>query len=187
MRCCSGGLAQCHPFLASHLLILRTTEWNYTIMTDPTRTSASQFSPLEHTGDVEGFFLPLQMSIDNALTGASDVPEAFSFTSMDQATRDRESRDQFLQIATYILSFVFFASMMMVCHHVSSMITSERESGLSELIDAMSGGAAWPRIASYMIVFDLLYLPLWIILGCRESSSAAMPPLKAIRIHRSPF
>lgn len=156
-------------------------------MTDPTRTSASRFNPLEHSGDVEDFFLPLQMSIDNALAGSSDVPEAFSFTPMDQATNDREARDQYLQIATYILSFVFFASMMMVCHHVSSMITLERESGLSELIDAMSGGAAWPRIASYMIVFDLLYLPLWIILGCSESFWAATPPLQAIRLGRSPF
>ena len=156
-------------------------------MTDPTRTSASRFNPLEHRGDVEGFFLPLQMSIDNALTGSSDVPEAFSFTSTDQATKDREVRDQYLQVATYILSFVFFASMMMVCHHVSSMITSERETGLSGLIDAMSGGAAWPRIASYMIVFDLLYLPLWVILGCSEFSSAATPPLQDIRMDHSPI
>lgn len=57
-----------------------------------------------------------------------------------------------------------------VCYHVSSMLIMERESGLSQLMDAMGGPeTAWSRIASYMVTFDLLYLPLWIILGCSKS------------------
>ncbi|KAK6836859.1 hypothetical protein PG987_007354 [Apiospora arundinis] len=37
------------------------------------------------------------------------------------------------------LSYVFFITMAMMCYHVSSMIVMERESGLSQLMDAMGG------------------------------------------------
>jgi hypothetical protein len=44
------------------------------------------------------------------------------------------------------------------------MITTEREAGMTQLIDAM-GGSSSSRILSYVLAFDLIYLPCWIIFG----------------------
>ena len=58
--------------------------------------------------------------------------------------------------------------MVSVAYHLASMMTYERESGMSQLLDAMSNGATPARILSYVLTFDLVYLPLWIILGAGE-------------------
>ncbi|KAH8900634.1 P-loop containing nucleoside triphosphate hydrolase protein [Thozetella sp. PMI_491] len=139
--------------------------WNYSVQVDPGRDNAD-FNIIDHSGTFESFWLPLQVAIDNAIADKTDIPEAFSYSWVDQQKQKEQANKGFLILATYILSFVFFISMLTVVHHLSSMMSSERASGMSQLIDAMGGGAVWPRVFSYVIFFDLLYLPLWIILGC---------------------
>ena len=139
--------------------------WNYTIQTDPSKTRFDP-DPFTTKNPLEEVFLPLQVAIENAITGTDTKPEVLKYTfrgSQEQA--NEEARKQFLALALYILSFVFFMTMMPLSHHVTSMVAAERESGMSELIDAMGGGAAIPRVLSHVITFDILYLPLWIILG----------------------
>ena len=139
--------------------------WNYTIQTDPSDTA---FDPNPFTTDnpMEQIFLPLQVAVENAITGSDTKPEVLKYTSQGtQEQADELKRQNFIVLALYILSFVFFMTMMPASHHVSSMIAADRESGMSELIDAMGGGAAIPRVLSHVITFDILYLPLWIILG----------------------
>lgn len=167
------GNSNCHAVITfndSPGSALYDTAWNYTIRVDPAKQSREYSNIMDHNNVVEGFWLPLQVAIDNAVTNTSANPESFSFQSGTQEEYDREKRIEFLGIALYILSFVFFASMSTVVHHVSSMMGGERDSGISQLIDAMGGGVAWPRVISYVITFDILYLPLWIILGCRKWS-----------------
>ncbi|KAI1341443.1 hypothetical protein F5Y15DRAFT_431193 [Xylariaceae sp. FL0016] len=94
-----------------------------------------------------------------------DVWDNDSAADRTQEEIDDSSRAAFQGLALYILSFVFFITMVPVAHHLSSMMAGERDSGMSQLIDAMGGGVAVPRVLSYVISFDLLYLPLWIILG----------------------
>jgi len=139
--------------------------WNYTIQVDPSKIKGV-FNVIDHNGPFEAFWLPLQVAIDNAIANNSDTPEAMSYDFSFQEARDKDAHRNFLMVALYILSFVFFISMAPVVHHLSSMMSSERGSGLSQLTDAMGGGVVWPRIFSYVVFFDLLYLPLWIILGC---------------------
>ena len=145
--------------------------WNYTIRTDPSKTTFEP-DPFTTNNPLEEVFLPLQVAIENAITGNDTRPEVLKYTTFrgSQAQANEESRQQFLVLALFILSFVFFMTMMPLSHHVTSMIAADRESGMSELIDAMGGGAAIPRVLSHVITFDVLYLPLWIILGIRKYS-----------------
>ncbi|KAK9774832.1 hypothetical protein SCAR479_08387 [Seiridium cardinale] len=139
--------------------------WNYTIQVDPTRQSGG-FDVFNHDSIYEKFWIPLQVAIDNAIADSTTMPEAFPFAWGSQEQYDKQLKEMLLSYTLYILGFVFFLSMATVVHHISSMIATERESGLSQLVDAMGGGAAWPRVLSYILFFDLLYLPVWIVLGC---------------------
>ncbi|OHW97887.1 ATP-binding cassette sub-family a member 9 [Colletotrichum incanum] len=63
------------------------------------------------------------------------------------------------------LGIVCFASMLALVFHIVGTIASERESGMSQLIDIMGGGAASARVLSYVVAFDIIYFPTWVILG----------------------
>ncbi|KAK7744799.1 hypothetical protein SLS62_010032 [Diatrype stigma] len=140
--------------------------WNYTIRTDPSQVERP-FNVFSTDGPLNHLYLPLQVAIENAITNSTTVPDVLKFSYQGtQEQADESSRQLFVALALYILSFVFFMTMMPVSHHVASMIASERESGMSHLIDAMGGGVATPRVLSYIGTFYVLYLPLWIILGC---------------------
>ncbi|KAH8664418.1 hypothetical protein BX600DRAFT_512454 [Xylariales sp. PMI_506] len=139
--------------------------WRYSIQTDPSRVDGG-YDVTSHSGNYETFWYPLQLAIDNAITNTSVDVDALAYVSGDPELATERDKDQFLFEALYILGFVFFLSTLTVVHHVSTMITSERERGLSQLVDAMSGGSTWSRVISYIVTFDILYLPLWVVLGC---------------------
>lgn len=165
------GNSQCHAvviFKDSPTSGRVNATWNYTIKADPSRRSGGIVDVFNRDGTTEGFYLPLQASIDNAITNSSVVPETFSYAYGDQAKYDRDVKRTFLSFAASILGFVFVITMIPVSHHVSSMMASERESGLSQLMDGMGGGLEWARVMSFVLTFDILYLPLWIILGSRK-------------------
>jgi ATP-binding cassette subfamily A (ABC1) protein 3 len=165
------GNSNCHAVITindSPLSGRVNATWNYTLVADPSRQQVT-YNVFDHSLPFEGFWLPLQAAIDNAISNTSVLPDAFSYANGDQAQYNRNQKASFLYLALYILSFVFFASMATMSHHVASMMSSERESGISQLVDAMGGDVVWPRVMSYVITFDILYLPIWIILGCSKS------------------
>lgn len=152
--------------------------WNYTIQVDSSRQGSSAFNVFDHDNVYENFWIPLQVAIDNAIANSTTLPDVYSYAYGNQEEREKQAREGFLMAALYILSFVFFLSMATVVHHVATMMTTERESGLSQLVDAMAGGVSWARVLSYVLFFDLLYLPLWIIIGsCKSSPRAPSEPL----------
>jgi ATP-binding cassette, subfamily A (ABC1), member 3 len=165
------GNSNCHAVITfndSPASGIFNATWNYTIQVDPTRQYGN-IDVFKHDTVIENFWLPLQVAIDNAIANTTALPEAFSFGWANKAQHDEQVKLSFLDYALSILGFVFFLSMMTVVHHASSMIASERESGLSQLVDTMAGGVAWARVLSYVLFLDLLYLPLWIILGSCKS------------------
>lgn len=139
--------------------------WEYDIRTDPAFLTYS-FNVFNTNSGVERIVLPLQLAIDNAITNSTEIPDIFAFTGSSQEEADESSRRSFQSLALYTLSFVFFLTMVPVAHHVAGLMTYDRESGMSQLVDCMGGdGAVWARVISYVITFDILYLPLWVILG----------------------
>ncbi|RYP01639.1 hypothetical protein DL766_003252 [Monosporascus sp. MC13-8B] len=146
--------------------------WNYTIRTDPIYLRGA-YNPFGTEGAIEDLFLPLQIAIENAITNSTTTPDLLKYTYRFGSQEEAEAveRDVFLEVCLYILTFVFFMTMMPVAHHVAGMVAGERESGMSDLIDAMGGGVTTPRVLSYVISFYILYLPLWIMLGSVTSWS----------------
>lgn len=142
--------------------------WEYDIRTDPA-LQGGQWNVFDTSSAAERIILPLQSTIENAIGNLTEHPDIQAFTPLTQEEADTDSRRNFQRLALGLLSFVFFITMVPVAHHVAGMVTYDRESGLSQLIDAMGGSnAVWSRVISYLITFDLLYLPLWIILGAGQ-------------------
>ncbi|KAI1312365.1 hypothetical protein F5Y03DRAFT_390713 [Xylaria venustula] len=140
-------------------------KWEYDIRTDPALMT-SRFDVFNTDSAAESVILPLQLAIENAITNSTTDLDFQAFTPYTQKEMDDFSRENFQVLALYILSFVFFITMVPVAHHVAGAMTYDRESGMSQLVDAMGGdGAVWSRVISYVITFDILYLPTWIILG----------------------
>ncbi|KAI0385976.1 P-loop containing nucleoside triphosphate hydrolase protein [Hypomontagnella monticulosa] len=162
-----NGNSPCHAvviFKDSPLSGHVNATWNYTIRTDPS-LSAWSFNVFDANSATDKIYLPLQLAIENAMLNLTVNPDFMSYTGVTQAERDEASRKSFIAMSLYLLSFAYYITLIPVSHHVASMMSSERESGMSALIDAMGGGVAWPRVISYVITFDILYLPLWIIMG----------------------
>lgn len=155
-------------FNDSPLTIGKSGIWNYTIRTD-SKLSGGSFFANTHSTDEQRVNLPWQVAIDNAITNSSIIPNEYLYTSISQATQNDDIRKTYqgLIISTY--GIAFFIGTVSSIYHLVGMITTERESGMTQLIDAM-GGLAAARICGYVLAFDLIYLPSWIIVGIGKKS-----------------
>ena len=134
------------------------------------------FQVMRHNNDQQRVYLPLQVALDNAIANATIIPNEYMFTTISQATQDDNVRKAYqgLIISTYAI--VFFISMVSSVYHLVGMVTTERESGMTQLIDAM-GGSATARIWSYVLAFDMTYLPAWIVMGAGMHQPSAQTSL----------
>ncbi|RYP76945.1 hypothetical protein DL771_001498 [Monosporascus sp. 5C6A] len=159
--------------------------WNYSIRTDPNYMRVA-YNPFVTKGAIEDLFLPLQIAIENAITNSTSTPDLLKYTYGYSSQEEAEAvkRDSFLVICLYILPFVFFMTMMPVAHHVAGMVAGERESGMSDLIDAMGvtsssifGAAFFKRSSIGAIAVSLIYLLLAALAAYQEN--LLVPPVFA--------
>jgi hypothetical protein len=141
--------------------------WSYTIRADP-RRNGLPFNVFGQGNDEDNLWLPLQVAIENAITNSTDMPNSYMFTHTTQAEADLRGRQHFMELIISTYSVVLFIATLSAVYHIVAMITTERESGISQLIDVMGGNAA-ARVLSYVLVFDIIYLPCWIVSGICES------------------
>lgn len=159
--------------------------WNYTIRTDPALDSVA-FNVYDTKSTTDQVYLPLQSAVENAMLNLTVSPAFLPYTYVTQEQKDDYSRKTYIALSLYLLSFIYYVTFIPVCQHLTSMIASERETGMSALIDAMGGGVAGPRVLSYVLFFYVLYLPLWIIMGVRKLSSLSIySPLALLLTTRS--
>ncbi len=140
--------------------------WNYTIRAD-NRRNGFTFHVNQQNNDEDRVYLPLQVALENAITNSTIIPNEYMITSISQATEDTRIREYYQSLVISTYSIAFFISMVSPIYHSVGMMTSERESGMTQLIDAM-GGSATTRILSYVLAFNIIYLPCWIVFGVRE-------------------
>ncbi|WQF86367.1 Putative AAA+ ATPase domain, ABC-2 type transporter, transmembrane domain, ABC transporter [Colletotrichum destructivum] len=139
-------------------------QWNYTIRVSSSK-SRSTFDVTEPSKATGNMFTPLQLAVDQAITNSTIVPDTYMFTRISQDQAKAIKRRASIDMILGGLGIVCFASMLSLVFHIVGMISSERESGMSQLIDVMAGGAASARVLSYVIAFDIIYFPTWVILG----------------------
>ncbi|KAI9843397.1 MAG: hypothetical protein M1837_006423 [Sclerophora amabilis] len=152
--------------------------WNYTIRVDGA-LGGSKIDIRETDNDAEIYILPLQHTIDFAIASANtsvdqsalpaDVME-YPFTTQTQEEREDEIRVRYMGSIINILAVAFFIGMVGIVYHAVGFMASERELGMSQLIEAMMPNLRrWQpqvaRLCSYHLAFDLIYVPGWILIG----------------------
>ncbi|TQW00331.1 ABC transporter [Cordyceps javanica] len=158
---CSTDKHGCHAavvFLDSPDTRAANGTWNYTIRADVDMTG-------KHDGGLETVYMPLQLAINNAITNKSATVEAFAFGSTQTFNADEIKRSA-LRVITEIYAFVVFACHLITVYNLASWVTSDRDSGVSALIDSMGGRwASLARTLSWVVVLDVVCLPLFIVFG----------------------
>ncbi|KAK3316118.1 P-loop containing nucleoside triphosphate hydrolase protein [Apodospora peruviana] len=148
--------------------------WNYTIRVD-SALGVGRINVKKDTNDAQVYMLPLQHAVDAAISrdtpGMTPLPEAvdeYPYTRLTQAERADQIRTLYQGAIMNFLGVTFIAGMIGIAYHLTGFMATERETGMSTLIEAMmatSGG--WQgqvaRLLSYHLSFSLIYLPGWVI------------------------
>jgi ATP-binding cassette subfamily A (ABC1) protein 3 len=151
--------------------------WNYTLRADG--AFGTKIFVDKDTNDVEVYLLPLQRAVDYAIASVNTTIDQnalpstvfeYPYTSQSQAERDTAIRVNYQGIIISVMAIAFLITLVGVTYHLAGSIASERELGMSQLIEAMMPNLRrWEpqlaRILSYHLAFDMLYLPSWIIIG----------------------
>lgn len=151
--------------------------WNYTIRSD-SALGLGKVDVEKDTNDAELYLLPFQHAIDSAITstnnGSSDqvrltnTTTEYPFTDLTKEEREEKIRVRYQKSIMGFLAVSFIAGIIGVCYHMAGFVASEREIGMSTLLEAtMPTKHRWEaqaaRLLSYHISFTLIYLPGWVI------------------------
>lgn len=150
--------------------------WNYTIRTDAEFANSPFRFDVESTSNPsQVYMLPMQKAIDTIIAGLDD-PDAnplnstreYPFTTRTQEERADWIRELYQQALVNFMGVTFIATIIWVTYHMTGFIATERESGMSTLIDAMMPGRwQWvpqaARIVAHHLSFSIVYAPAWII------------------------
>ncbi|KAJ1327988.1 ATP-binding cassette subfamily A (ABC1) member 3 [Microdochium nivale] len=150
--------------------------WNYTIRADG--SLGNRMDSRSGNNDVQIYALPLQRAIDAAIvnisgtddarTAFATTPDEYLFTSDTEQEREEFVRQQYQAQLTNALGVAFIIIMIGICYHMTGEMATEREIGMSQLIDAMVPTRyLWQpqviRFLSHHIAFTIVYLPGWVI------------------------
>lgn len=150
--------------------------WNYTIRTDAAFWSEPVKFNVDKSDNVEQvYLLPMQKAVDTAiasLNGSNSDPLAKTdgqpFASMTQKERDRKVRQLYHKSIVNFMAVAFIANILWITYHLTGFVAAERESGMSQLLDAMMPvSKPWKaqaaRIIAHHLSFCIIYAPAWII------------------------
>ncbi|KAF4978876.1 hypothetical protein FZEAL_4817 [Fusarium zealandicum] len=152
--------------------------WNYTIYTDGALYEAvAKLNVEHHDNHQQVYLIPIQHAIDQTIARINDSSsdsnevakmEEYPFTSLNQDERDEDIRKQFQKTIKGWMGVAFMGTVVWVSYHLTGFVATERESGMSTLIDSMMPVrkpwfAMAARILAHHLSFSLIYLPAWVI------------------------
>ena len=148
--------------------------WNYTLRGD--RALGSGFKVNEKDNDPQVYTLPLQRAVDRAIARVSsggdegdlDGVEEWAFTDKTEEEREAEVRRQYQKSFTQFNSLSLIVIFFGIAYRLPGSMATEREKGLSQLIDAMMPTAhdyeaQLARTLSFLGSYLFVYLPGWIV------------------------
>ncbi|KAL6866739.1 P-loop containing nucleoside triphosphate hydrolase protein [Trichoderma novae-zelandiae] len=146
--------------------------WNYTLRADA--GLGGSFRTDKDDNDAQIYALPLQRAVDAAiagLTSGSSFPETtqqYPYTELTDDEHQAEVRRKYQKSFINYLSVAFMIGLIGVCYHMPGFIATEREKGISQLIDAMMPARqGWHRQFARLIsnhhAFTITYMPGWIV------------------------
>ncbi|UKZ49958.1 hypothetical protein TrVGV298_004213 [Trichoderma virens] len=151
--------------------------WNYTIRTDAEMANSPVKINVDKSDNPEEvYLLPIQRTIDGIIAGLNNTKatqalsntQEMPFTNLTQKERQIKVRQIFHKAIVNFMGVAFIASVIWITYHLTGHIATERETGMSQLLDAMMPvSKPWmslaARIISHHLSFSLVYLPAWII------------------------
>lgn len=146
--------------------------WNYTLRADG--ALGVKIYVNNNDNDIQVYILPFQRAIDNAIaaTNGSSVPTIgeYPFTDETEEERDQKIRTLYMGALIDIIAIALYIGVCGVTYQLTGHMASEREAGVSQLIEAMAPAKSpWhtqaARLMSNHLAFDIIYLPGWIIMG----------------------
>ena len=173
---CQSSLRGASDCFAAASFVSSPTEgtggiWNYTIRADG--ALGAKIFVNKNNNDAEIYVLPFQHAVDSAIasinrTGLPDQINEYPFTSETSQERANNIEQLYMGSLIDILAVAFFLGIVGNTYQLTGLMASERELGMSQLIDAMSPNPVkWhtqaARLMSYHVAFDIIYFPSWII------------------------
>ncbi|PVI00400.1 P-loop containing nucleoside triphosphate hydrolase protein [Periconia macrospinosa] len=147
--------------------------WNYTMRGD--RVYGVQVYVNRDDNDAQLFILPFQHAVNQAIaslnnTRAPETIEEFPFTERTQEERDNDILRLYMGALVDLMAVAIYIGVCGVTYQLTGQMASERELGISQLVEAMSPAKKpWhtqaARLLSMHIAFDIIYLPGWIIMA----------------------
>lgn len=148
--------------------------WNYTLRADG--ALGAKIFVNQHDNDQEIYVLPFQHAIDAAisvLNGSNNFPDTvneYPFTSQNTQQRMDNIRQLYMNSIISILGVVFFVGIVGITYQLTGHMASERELGMSQLIEAMTPNRSRTitqaaRLLANHLAFDIIYAPSWIVMA----------------------
>jgi ATP-binding cassette, subfamily A (ABC1), member 3 len=149
--------------------------WNYTIRTDG--ALGTKVDVYRNDNDAQVYLMPIQRAVDAAIASLNSGPDQgplpettneYPFTDLTQEERAVRIRVLYQAAIMNWLGVSFMTSVLFITYHMTGFIVTERESGMTQLVDAMMPvrrrwHAQAARMLSYHLSFALIYLPGWVI------------------------
>ncbi|KAI1327391.1 ABC transporter [Xylariaceae sp. FL0255] len=147
--------------------------WNYTLRADGYLGNTIYVDKTTNDGQI--YTLPLQRAVDAAIANidsdATPLPSTtneYPFTDLTEEERQQQVRQHYQSELTNFLAVAFVVIVIGVCYHMTGHMATEREIGMSQLLDAMMPTKyLWQpqvaRLLSHHIAFSVVYLPGWVL------------------------
>lgn len=172
--CYGGVIFYSSPFEGSSESTQGT--WNYTILRD---YDSGNIDVKNNMNGPELRVLPLQRAVDLEIVSRSKsdntsaLPETvreITYTGEGQSALLKDRKNNYLALCSQVFGAIFSFTMIGIVYHMTSFVATERESGMTGLIDTMIPGgselrARLARQISTYISFALVYCPSWIVIG----------------------
>ena len=150
--------------------------WNYTLRADESLGGTVNVD--SHYNDAQVFLLPLQAAIDRAILertsnsnkdAISEVRQ-YPYTTETEKKHEEDNRLNYLNRCINVFTVIFFLGLVSVVYQLTRMMASEREHGLTQLLEVMmpSSTSRQPQTARFIAyhgAFSIIYGPSWLAAG----------------------
>ncbi|KAL8711465.1 MAG: hypothetical protein Q9220_004123 [cf. Caloplaca sp. 1 TL-2023] len=151
--------------------------WNYSLRADG--GLGTKIDVTDTKNDAEIYPLLFQHAIDftiaslNTTVDQSALPsqvDEYPFTSKTQKQRSDDIRIKYMGGIIDILGVAFFIAMVCVVYQLVGLMASERELGMTQLIEAsMPNARRWQpqaaRLLANLLSFHIMFFPGWIVIA----------------------
>lgn len=150
--------------------------WNYTLRADG--ALGRVIDVRKDSNDPQIYTIPFQHAIDSSIAtvGSGEASDStaldnvfeYPYTERTEEERQERIRTRYMGGIIQVIAVVFFLAFVGIIYQLVGFQASEREQGMSQLIEAMMPNtrkvhSQMARLISYHLAYDIIYAPGWIV------------------------